>query len=115
MFEKIAKKIIEHKVAKRNIELVWDVMKEKVKDLVELSRKDAYDEAEKNLALISEKRIQDIISKSEKDINIPLLFKKKEIANEEFLKADRTGNAKDKSFYEGQLSLLKEVINEKTN
>lgn len=97
------------------VDLVWDVMESKVKDLIELARKEAYEETEKHLTLINEKRLQDIISKSKDDINVPLLFKKKEIAKEEFLKADRIGNAKDKSFYEGQLELLKEVINEKTN
>ena len=92
------------------VDLVWDIIKNKVKDLVELARKDAYDEAEKNLAIIYEKRLQDIISKSDKDVNIPLLFQKKEIAHEGFLKADRVGNKKEKDFYEGQLSLLREVI-----
>jgi len=95
------------------VDLVWDIMKNKVNDLVELARKGAYDEAEKNLTLIYEKKLQDIISKSDKDVNIPLLFKKKEIAHEGFLRADRMGNKKEKDFYEGQLNLLKEVIYEK--
>lgn len=95
------------------INIVWDIMKEETKHLIELEKNDAYDKAEKEAIAIYENKLNEIINKNISSINLPLLIKSRDYAKSQYLSAQKVGEPNKTNYFKGQLDLIAEIYNEK--
>lgn len=97
------------------VDTVWSVLKKETIRLIELAKEDGYKEAEERLAKQYENKLNDIISKCENDINIPLIFKRKEKVTLDYLHAQKCKDSRMENYYLGQKEFIEEICDGKNN
>ncbi len=95
------------------VDVVWDLFKEETKHLVTLSKQDGYNQGELSSKTSYDRKLNELIKSSTDGVNIPLLFKRRDEANEKYLVSQKSKDIPRESFYKGQIELIEEITNGK--
>lgn len=95
------------------VDVVWSILKNEAVVLSGYAKTDGYKEAEDRLSKLYENKLNDVIEKSNKDINVALILKRKEEADSKYLHFNKCKDSRMESYYLGQKELIEEVFNDK--
>lgn len=91
---------------------VWEIMKKETIHLVEIAKEDGYNKAKAELEERYNQKINSAIDTNREKVNVPLLVKKKDEANQLYLTYQRVHDKDKESYYKGQIDLIREIYNE---
>ena len=92
------------------IDIVWSIFKKETIHLAKLSFDDGYVKAEEILKIKFDNQIKEIEKNIQGGLNIVKIMSQYKEAKDNFLSAGRNRDANKQKFYEGQISLIEEVI-----
>lgn len=93
---------------------VWDIQKEETLLLVKIAKEEGVNKGIEDTKKIYEQKIAEMIKNSADKVNLPLLLKRKDEAENLYLRHQRTKDKEKENYYKGQVDLIKEILNEKS-
>ena len=90
---------------------VWEIMKSETTHLIELAKKNTYNQAVENLSKIYEQKIADILKNSTEKVNVALLLDKKEEFTRNYLTCQRGKDKERENYFQGKIDLIEELLN----